>query len=321
METVTAELCPGCGTPLREEDHLCRLCGHLFSRVERIVPERGEWTPPLESYAPEPLDGDRPDRILGIPEPWFFLLVGAAIAPVFALTPFVGLIGWFFGALVHEMGHCAAGWIVGRPAYPVLGLNGHAMSVGEGFVLPIALGILVAALVSALLLPRGPVRWAAMGSILLFYPLLVFTGLAELLTITGGHLGEMIIGGVFLYRTITGGFSSSRAERALYSVMGWFLVGANVLLTGGLVFSEAARREYAGNGSFGLMNDYRVMAERMLGISIESVAVVMTIPALLVVPIAIGASLLAGRRGDPRGERRDVSFRKERFKTGGSLDR
>ena len=84
METVTAELCPGCGTPLREEDHLCRLCGHLFSRVERIVPERGEWTPPLESYAPEPLDGDRPDRILGIPEPWFFLLVGAAIAPVFA---------------------------------------------------------------------------------------------------------------------------------------------------------------------------------------------------------------------------------------------
>lgn len=297
MKTVSADPCPDCGTPVREGDHLCRLCGHLFARVERIVPDTPprRFDPALSSFAPRPID-DAPPRILGLSEPWFFLAAGAILAPVFLLTPFLGLIGWFFGALVHEMGHCIAGWLVGRPSYPVLSLTGQAMACGKDLVPLIAIGVLAAALISAWTFLRGSARWVAMGAIVVILPLLAFSPAADLFILVGGHLGELAFGGVFLFRAVTGGFTSSPLERGLYSVMGWHLVFDNLRLTGGLMFSAPARAEYAANGSFGLMNDYLRVADQ-IGASIETVGAMMTVPALLTVPIALGIALLWGSWG------------------------
>ena len=79
--------------------------------------------------------------------------------------------------------------------------------------------------------------------------------------------------------------------------MGWYLVGVNLWLTGGLMFSDAARFEYSTNGSYGLTNDYIVLAEQVVGGSLEGVAAVMSLAALAVVPIALGICLLLARRG------------------------
>jgi len=295
VKTATANLCPECGTPARERDRLCRLCGHLFHREERAARAAPAAEPPPEAVRSPALAPASPG-ILGLPEPWFFLIVGFAIAPVFAMTPLLGLIGWYFAALVHEIGHCVAGWLVGQPAYPVLGLNGHAMACGEPFSWLVVLAVFAAGIGATWHFLGGRLRWGVLAAIVVGYPLLVFTTLADILTVTGGHLGELVFAGVFLFRTITGGFTASHAERGLYSVMGWYLIGANLWLTGGLMFSDAARFEYSTNGSYGLTNDYIVLADQVVGGSLESVAAIMSLAALAVVPLALGICLLLVRR-------------------------
>ena len=68
------------------------------------------------------------------------------------------------------------------------------------------------------------------------------------------------------------------------TVLGWFLLGKNVVLTGGLVFSEAARARYAANGSFGLTNDYLRLSHELLGWPLEAVGLLMSLAALAVLP-------------------------------------
>ena len=42
-------------------------------------------------------------------EPWVYLGLGLVTAPIFALTPLLGFMGWFLASLVHEMGHVLMG--------------------------------------------------------------------------------------------------------------------------------------------------------------------------------------------------------------------
>ena len=48
----------------------------------------------------------------------------------------------------------------------------------------------------------------------------------------------------FLHRCSTGGFTGSSGERALYGTVGFYLLGSNVLLTGGdpTVFTDEIRK-------------------------------------------------------------------------------
>jgi len=297
MRTETACACGRCGTPVRPGELLCWRCGRPLGLPPRTpLPAAAPSRSSPRSVAAPALAPDEP-RVLGLRAPWFFLVLGFVVAPVFRLTPLLGLIGWYLAALVHEMGHCIAGWLVGRPAVPVLGLNAHAMSVEEDFSLGIALAVWAGGLVAAWRFLEGRKRWIVGGMVLVLHPLVAFTGLAALLTITGGHLGELVCAGIFLHRALTGGFTSSPVERGLYAVLGWYLVLVNLWLTGGLVGSEAARRSYAQNGSYGLTNDYLVAAHQLLGTSLETVAAVMTLPALAVVPVTVAVTFLrAGTR-------------------------
>ena len=227
-------------------------------------------------------------RILGLPEPWFHLVLGLVIAPVFSLAPLLSLVGWYLAALIHEMGHTAAAWLVGVPAVPALGITAEAATMhGEQLVL-LALLIWGGLGFLAWRVERPAARWTFLGVLLVVYPLLAFTDLREVLHHLGGHLGELAIGGVFLARALSGGFSESQIERGLYATLGWFLIGTNLFLTAGLVTSGAARAKYASNGSYGMENDYVRLADH-LGGSLEGVAMGMTVVALVVAPAIVGA--------------------------------
>jgi hypothetical protein len=220
-------------------------------------------------------------------EPWLFLGIGALTAPVFAWTPFLGFMGWFLAALVHEMGHAALAWLCGMPAIPAISLAGEAAAVHEeqklGLVVMIGLGLGAAAWYWL----AGRARWIALALIVVLYPALALTGAKELAHLLAGHGAELAFAALALFKALDGGFTDSKVERALYGTVGWFLLGKNVVLCWGLMRSAAARAAYHENGSFGFANDYIRVADDVLGWPLERVAGAMLVAALAVVPAAL----------------------------------
>ena len=267
---------------------MCPLCGELLQPARRARAS--------DTALAEPARESEPSARRSSPEAWSYLAIGALTAPVFALTPLLGFMGWFLASLVHEMGHAAFAWLCGMPAFPAIALDGHAAAM-HGEQLPVlALLIAVALASSAWRWLDGRARWVAAGLLALGYPAVAFTPARELLHLLAGHGAELAFATLALWKTLDGGFTDSKAERGLYGTVGWFLWGKNVALCWGLVRSPAARAEYESSGSFGLTNDYLRVARDVLGWRVESVALVMLLLALAVLPAALGlwrASLVA----------------------------
>lgn len=222
-------------------------------------------------------------------EPTLYLAVGIPLAFVFTWTPILGFIGWFLASLVHEVGHSAFGWITGHPSVPAIALTGNAVAVHSAPMLIVRLAVVVGVVAAAYHGLQGRARVVAIASFLPIYALLALTPLCEIGFLASGHLGELVAGSVCLWRAAGGAECHSRAERAAYSMLGWFLIGDNILLSFGLAFSAAARAEYATNGSFGLTNDYLRLANDHLGVPLEAVGLVMGLLALAVPAATIGA--------------------------------
>jgi hypothetical protein len=231
----------------------------------------------------------RAPRVLGLSEPWFFLLLALALAPVLTLAPLLRYVGWFLTSLVHETGHAALSWLLGCPAVPAIRIDGHAAAVhGEQSRLLCAL-VLAALAGLAWACRRRPVLRLALCAAVVAYPFLAFTHAREVVFLAGGHLGELAFATVFLSWCLTGGFTESRAERATAGVLGWYLLLRHAWLVGGLFLSEPARQAYARSGSFGLTNDYVRLAGEF-ETRLATVGGVMLLPTLLVLPLAIALS-------------------------------
>jgi len=226
-------------------------------------------------------------RILGVPEPWFHLALGALLAPLLAATPLLSLVGWYLAALVHEMGHAAFSWGVGVPAVPALGITAEAATMHGEQLWFLALALWGVGGFLAWRIEAPAWRYAATICFGVLYPVVAFIApIREAVHLLSGHLAELSFAAVCLGRALSGGFSASPVERGLYAVLGWFLVGRNLVLTAGLAASAGARAEYAANGSFGLENDYLRLANDF-GVSIEAVALGMTAVALVTAPAVL----------------------------------
>jgi len=221
-------------------------------------------------------------------EPWLYLGIGLLTAPVFALTPLLEYMGWFLASLVHEMGHAAFAWLCGMPAVPAIALDGHAAAVHSEQSLFLVALIALGLGAGAWNVFTGRVRWIALALLAIVYPAIALTSAKELFHLLAGHGGELAFATLCLWKTLDGGFTDSKLERALYGMLGWFLLGKNVHMCFGLMHSADARAEYNDNGSFGLTNDYIRVAEDVLHCPLERVALMMLVAALLVLPAALG---------------------------------
>ena len=181
-------------------------------------------------------------------EPWVYLGLGLATAPIFAWTPLLCYMGWFLAALVHEMGHATIAWLCAMPAVPAISLAGHAAAVHAEQSRLLALVIVVALIAAAWSVLKGRWRWIAAGTIGVAYPLIALTELKELLHLLAGHGAELLFATLCFWKTLAGGLTGSRLERALYGTVGWLLLGTNASLCWGLMHSSAARAEYRSNG-------------------------------------------------------------------------
>jgi len=286
----TTTPCPRCGRESPPQALACGLCGELLRRAPRLSPpdEAPADTVPAPFPAPPaPVDPatERRERL----EPWVYLGLGLVTAPVFALTPLLGYMGWFLASLVHEMGHSAMSWLAGMPSMPAIALDGHAAAVHSDQQLFLVAMIVATIATSLWKLLEGRNRAVALAAFGVLYPLVAFTPARELLFLAAGHAGELAFATLALWKALDGGFTGSRAERLLYGTVGWFLMGKNALLAWGLATSASSRAAYAENGSFGLTNDYIRIAEDLLGWRLQSVAGLALLASLAVVPAAIVA--------------------------------
>jgi len=292
MIAATRIPCPECGTGNAPDELSCRFCGLVLRPAELRSPAPAQPGPPLprRRYARPP--ACEPHRTTVA-----YLAVGAVLAVGLVTLPLARYMGWFFASLVHEIGHCAVAWLAGCPAFPAIRLDGHAMArhMEQSTALAVVVWVGLAWLAWTWREHRRGV-WV-FGLLALLYPLVVFTGLREALFLYGGHLGELAFAGVFLWRGLVGGFTPSPAERALYAGLGIYLVGGNVHLAGGLIFSERARVAYGANGSFGLENDLIRVARDVLDADLSAAAWPLLLASLAVFPAAWWLS---------RGQRRGV---------------
>lgn len=287
MTQVLEQACVQCGRSNAESALLCGLCGNVLrheSRTARIPP-------PVVAPIVERAQATRADDRASAPsrsEPWLYLGIGLVTAPIFAWTPILQYMGWFLSALVHEMGHAAISWFCGMPAIPAISLAGHAAAVHQEQSVVLALAIPCALAAAAWHFLEGRARWIAIGFVTVLYPVIAFTGVKEFLHLLAGHGGELAFATLCLWKALDGGFTESKAERALYGTVGWYLLGNNAFMCLGLMTSSAARSAYSQNGSFGLTNDYIRVAEDVLSWRVESVALLMLFACAAVLPVALG---------------------------------
>ncbi len=244
----------------------------------------------------------QPARIWGLPRPWFYLSAGLTLAPLLSLTPLLQLVGWYLAALVHELGHTGASWLVGVPAVPALGITAEAATLHGDQLLPLALGVWAASALCVWRVREPDLRSGLMALLMISYPALAFGPLRETLHLASGHLFELVVAGLFLERALSGGFSSSQAERLLYGVLGWFLIGRNVSLSLALALSPTARADYSQSGSFGTTNDY-VRLARELDCSLEALSVGTALLALATAPLVVSFWLWSTREHPVRRAR------------------
>jgi hypothetical protein len=301
VRTVLAHTCPHCGRPAEELSLTCGLCGNVLrrEREQRLgspgaAPVAGGESA-AQSFSFRTGEAAEPESSRAKLEPWLYLGIGLASAPVFAWTPILQYMGWFLASLVHEMGHAGFAWLCGMPAVPAISLGGHAAAVhGEQSVL---LALLIAAGIgtAAWQALAGRARWIALASVAALYPLVAFSGAKELLHLLAGHGAEIAFATLCLWKALDGGFTNSRLERALHGTLGWYLLGKNASLCWGLMHSARARSHYRTNGSFGLTNDYIRVAEDVLGCRLPTVAFGMLALCVLVFPAAWALWRLSSR--------------------------
>jgi hypothetical protein len=245
-------------------------------------------------------------------EPWFYFglgIVTASCAAVLSMASglhWIRFMGWFLASLVHEMGHAAVAWSFGMPAIPAISLEGHAAAVHSQQQVFLVLMVSAGLAVAAWRCLAGPAKWTALALALAVHPLLAFTGAKDLLHLLAGHGGELVFATLCLWKALDGGFTSSRLERALYSTLGWYLVGKNAWLCFGLATNAGARATYNENGSFGFTNDYLRVANEVLGWRLETVAALMLIESVAVIPAAIVVWRFVNTRSADEAELEDA---------------
>ncbi len=262
---------------------MCGLCGTVLRREERASPTFAAAPHARVLAAPRPIT-EQPARF----DSWIYLAIGLVTAPVFAWTPILQYMGWFLSALVHEMGHAAAAWLCGMPAIPAISLAGEAAAVHQEQSVVLALAIATAFGAAAWHFLGGRARIVAIVLALVLYPAIAFTEAKELLHLLAGHGGELAFATLCLWKVLDGGFTKTPLERALYGTVGWYLLGKNAFLCFGLMTSAMSRAQYEQSGSFGLTNDMIRAAEDVLGWRLESVAFLMLVACVLVLPAAFG---------------------------------
>ena len=188
------------------------------------------------------------------------LAIGAGVALVVSLVPLLRFIFSYLLVLVHEMGHTVSNWVFGYGAIPALDFmyGGGVTIYGERSRLLFSLPIAGLALLIWRVREQPRLRWGVVGLAGVYLVLALSPAHRHLITAMG-HGTELIIAGVFIYRSISGAIRVE-IERPLYAACGLFIVFECLRFAAGLMRSASARRAYENAKGGGHWMDFSQLA-------------------------------------------------------------
>ncbi len=222
---------------------------------------------------------DKNDRIV--------ILAGLAIAGMAFAVPLVRNTFRTLMILVHEMGQMIAGWAYGYPSLPAFDL-----AYGGGLTIHIQRSMLLVGVVLGSLIvlgfvyrrtPRAPVF---LGVVAAVYAITAFTDWHQVIILFMGHGTELLIGGVFIYRALSGAAVVHSIERPLYAAICFFIVFSDFVFAWSLVTSAFQRAVYQEAKGGGHWMDFSRIAEEYLHTDLSAVALVFFLCCFL--PIILG---------------------------------
>jgi hypothetical protein len=227
-----------------------------------------------ESMIPEPQTLDRSG--------WIILLV----CPIAALLCMVFFwLRWTletFKTLVHEMGHAIFGWLFGYPSFPAFDViwgGGVTIHTGRSTALWILIYVGFGALFWVYRKNRATL--AVLAALVILHAVSALTSIHSVLMVFMGHGTELVIAGLFIYRSLSGRAVIHAAERPLYGVIGFFIVFSNISMAYKLLTNVYYREDYLSAKGGDLDMDFSVIAHDYLHSDMTSVVIVFFICCLL----------------------------------------
>ena len=199
--------------------------------------------------------------------------VGTVVGVVIFMVPFPRYLLSYLGVLAHELGHALASWCFGYPAIPAFDLTyggGVSLHVERNTAVLLICYGLWAFLLFRLRDHSRPRN--LVGALIVVYSIAAVTPIHEVVQLAMGHLMELIIAGVFLYRAMAGSAITHAVERPLYAACAVFLFLQNIALTWGLMRSAESREIYGAAKGGGHWMDLSRIARDYLGVGLPTVA-------------------------------------------------
>ncbi|MDX2230956.1 MAG: hypothetical protein NW220_15050 [Leptolyngbyaceae cyanobacterium bins.349] len=227
------------------------------------------------------------------------LLIGLVLAGILFR---IGLFKMLFRGsvvLVHEVGHAATHWAFGRPALPAVNIlygGGITFVLGQVWLLNLAIYIGIAYLIYRLrVLPK------VQGVAVLFalvYTYWLFTPINQMLSVAMGHGLELVAIALCLFLAATGKLCRIPGDRAIYAMLGFFILFNDVEFGWQLLHDADFRSWYEGGIGGGLIdNDLVILANEYFGVELSRVATGFLLGCFLAPAIGVLAAFWFGKTG------------------------
>lgn len=223
--------------------------------------------PPPAPAAPPP--AARELTAEGLRAVGFGALVGIAVYWV----PFLRFVFSYLNILAHEFGHALTSWIFGYPAVPAFDWRyggGVTLSSDRSTALMVLCYLGLAMLLHHNRELPGPRNLVVLS--IVAYSIAALTPVHRVLELGMGHAMELILAGVFLFRSLAGRAITHDIERPLYASCSVFMLLHNLSLSWGLMTSVDARAAYGMAKGGGHWMDLSRISIDYLGVGLPTVA-------------------------------------------------
>lgn len=205
---------------------------------------------------------------------WESLGIGLVTAIVILFVPFLSFVFRYLITLVHEIGHAIWGWLFGYPSIPAFDFTyggGITMHQDRRMIIVIIVYALFAWLFY--LYRKNHLSLVVLLVITALYTISAFTSFHSIVILFMGHGTELIFGGIFFYRALSGSSIIIDAERPLYGFLGFFIFFSDIGFAHRLITSTSFRAEYEAAKGGGHWMDFSRIAEEYLKVKLSTVAV------------------------------------------------
>lgn len=181
----------------------------------------------------------------------------------------------YMSVFFHELGHTAASWLFGYPAIPTFDFEyGGGMTyglAGRYWALQGLFFFLGGAGLFWLYRHEAFAELRIAGAVFAVYVLLALTPAHTAVPVFMGYGVEIGIAVFCLLRALLGTAAPGAIEKYLNMIFGLYVFGRNMLLLGGLYFSDIAREAYGLQKGGEISGDFQQLAE-LWDMTIQNVA-------------------------------------------------